>query len=58
MRKQTRRQISSFKAPRRRELQLSLETVRMLTSEELLQVVTGCPTGSSSTETQGSSGCI
>jgi hypothetical protein len=57
MRKQTRRPISSLKAPRKRELQLSLETVRTLTSEELLQVVTGCPTGSSSTFQDGSSSC-
>jgi hypothetical protein len=57
MRKQTRRQISSLKAPRKRELKLSLETVRALTSEELLQVVTGCPTGSSSTLQDGTAAC-
>jgi hypothetical protein len=57
MRKQTRRQISSLTAPRKRELKLSLETVRKLTSEELLQVVAGCPTGSSSTLDNGTAGC-
>jgi hypothetical protein len=33
----------------KRGLQVSLETVRTLTSEDLSQVVTGCPTGSSPT---------
>jgi hypothetical protein len=57
MRKQTSRQISSLKAPRKRELKLSLETVRALTSGELLQVVTGCPTGSDTTLQDGTAGC-
>jgi hypothetical protein len=59
MRKQTRRPISSSKSPKKRALRLSLETVRKLTSEELSQVVTGCPTGSETTYHQngGSNGC-
>ena len=55
MRKHIARQIASLKAPTKRELQLSLETVRTLTSEELLQVVTGCPTGSRPTINNGGS---
>jgi len=56
MRKHIARQIASLKAPTKRELQLSLETVRTLTSEELLQVVTGCPTGSGPTTQRDGSG--
>jgi hypothetical protein len=55
MRKKTRRSPAST-SPRKQVLQLSRETVRTLTSEELSQVVQAgdwtCPTGSNPTTTQ------
>jgi len=60
MRKSIRRPVSSTKSPRKRVLQLSRETVRALTPEELLHAVGGvvCPTGSSvDTRSANSSAC-
>jgi hypothetical protein len=56
MRKSIRRSISSTKSPRKPVLQLSRETVRTLTSEEL-RAAGGveCPTGSSETRQPNSS---
>jgi hypothetical protein len=56
MRKKTRRSPAST-SPRKQALQLSRETVRTLTSEELSQVVQAgdywtCPTGSNPPTTQ------
>jgi hypothetical protein len=50
MRNSRRSRILPSKSLDKRVLQVSLETVRTLTSEELSQVVGGCPTGSSSTQ--------
>lgn len=56
--RKTAHRISPFESPksspRKRVLQLSQETVRTLTSDELLQAVSGCPTGSSPTTQQDS----
>jgi hypothetical protein len=49
MRTQHRRRISIFRSPKKRELQLSQETVRTLSSQELSLAVAGCPTGSNPT---------
>jgi hypothetical protein len=61
MRKTTRGRISSSpspsQSPRQRVLTLSQETVRTLTSKELALAVSGCPTGSSPTTFENSSGC-
>lgn len=54
MRKTTRR-ISASKSLDKRVLKLSQETVRMLSSEELVHAVSGCPTGTNP-GTQGVSG--
>ena len=51
MHKQVRRPILSSRTPPKRVLQLSLETVRRLSSEELSHVVAGCPTGTGSSTT-------
>jgi hypothetical protein len=51
-----RSRILPSKSLDKRVLQVSLETVRTLTSEELSQVVAGCPTGSSSTQPPINSG--
>ena len=48
MRKKARR-LSASKSPSKRVLQLSQETVRTLTHDELSQAVAGCPNGSSPT---------
>jgi hypothetical protein len=45
----------SSKSPKKRVLQLSHETVRTLTTEELVQAVTGCPTTSDPTVQNGGS---
>jgi len=59
MRKSIRRPVSSTKSPRKRLLQLSRETVRTLTPEDLLQAVGACPTGSDETRqpNSGDSAC-
>jgi len=40
----------SSQSPSKRVLQLSQETLRALTSTELTQAVSGCPTGSTTTQ--------
>jgi len=59
MRKKVRK-LSSTKSPTKRVLQLSQETVRTLSSEELAKAAAGCPTGSSPTTQQDqiSAGCV
>jgi len=57
MRKPTRRPSSPSKLPRKRVLQLSQETVRTLTPNELSDVVTGCPTGSDTLQQGASHTC-
>jgi hypothetical protein len=52
MRKQIRRPVSSSRPPKKRVLLLTQETVRTLTSEELSQVATGCPTGTDTEATR------
>lgn len=54
MRKQTRRRKSSASQDQKRVLQLTHETVRALSSEELSQAAAGtdCPTGSHPTSLQ------
>jgi hypothetical protein len=60
MRKAARRSILSSKStsqsPNKRVLTLSQETIRTLTSEQLSQAVSGCPTISNGT--QGADGSI
>lgn len=56
MRKTTRR-MSSSKSLEKRVLKLSQETVRTLSSEELSQAVSGCPTGSTPTTLDASNSC-
>jgi phage head maturation protease len=51
-----RSRISLSRSLDKRGLRVSLETVRTLTSEDLSQVVAGCPTGSSSTQPPINSG--
>jgi hypothetical protein len=48
MRKQARR-LSASKSSGKRVLQLSQETIRTLSHDELTQAVAGCPNGSSPT---------
>jgi len=55
MRKPTRRPILASRPQNKRVLQLSQETVRTLTSDDLLKVVTGCPTTSRTTLQDGGS---
>lgn len=52
MRKRPRHRNATSQLSTRRALQLSQETIRTLTSDELSQAVSGCPTGSYPT-TQG-----
>jgi len=58
MRNQRRRRLSLSTSFDKRVLQVSQETVRTLTSEELSQVATGCPTGSSPPTQQTNGGSI
>jgi len=41
---------SSSQSPSKRALQLSKETIRALSSTELTQAASGCPTGSTTTQ--------